>query len=80
MRYDYPRLDIDCFGPNQGTAHDLTSTVRRLLLFDIHYADLSAFGASISDVREDVGPQWFDEDGYPNAGRYLIQVSAMLHS
>lgn len=80
MRFDHPRLDVDCFAPDAATAADLSALVRRLLLFDlVHGADLSPWSAAISDVREDVGPQWFDEPSYPNAGRYLTQISAMVH-
>ncbi|MEU7096055.1 hypothetical protein [Kitasatospora aureofaciens] len=79
MRFDHPRIDVDCFGPTKAAAADLTATIRRLLLFDIHTADLSPWSASISSVHEDVGPQWLDEPDYPNAGRYLLQISAMVH-
>ena len=80
MRFDHPRLDIDVFGPDQGTTSDLLALVRRLLLVDIHTANLAPWGAAVSDVRELVGPQWLDEPNYPNAGRYLIQITAMVHA
>jgi hypothetical protein len=80
MRFDHPRIDIDAFGPDKGSAWDLTALVRRLILFDlIHGADLSLWHAAISDVREDVGPQYLDEPDYPNAGRYLLQITAKVH-
>lgn len=80
MRFDNPRLDIDAFGPDKGSAVDLMKILRRLILIDIHNADLSAWQAAISHTREDVGPIWLDEPDYPNAGRYLLQITAMVHS
>lgn len=80
LRFDRPRFDIDCFGPDKASASDLTTLVRRLAIFDVRYSDLSAYGASVSEVIEDVGPQWLDEPDYPNAGRYLFQVTAMIHA
>lgn len=80
MRFDSPRLDIDTFGPDKGSAADLMKILRRLMLFDIHTADLSAWQASISHTREDVGPIWLDEPDYPNASRYLLQMTVMVHS
>lgn len=80
MWSDNPRLDIDCFGPDKATAFNLTRIVRRALAFDIRFADLSSFGACVTSVNEDVGPQWFDEEDYPNAGRYLTQISVMVHA
>ncbi|WP_157536536.1 phage tail termination protein [Kitasatospora mediocidica] len=80
MRFDHPRIDVDCFGPDKGAAWDLTAIVRRLLYVDLlNGADVSPWGASISQCREDVGPQWLDEQDYPNAGRYLIQITAIVH-
>lgn len=80
MRFDSPRIDIDAFGPDKGSAVDLMKILRRLILIDIHNADLSAWQAAISHTREDVGPIWLDEPDYPNAGRYLLQITAMVHS
>lgn len=80
MAFDHPRVDIDCFGPDKGSAWDLSALVRRAVLFDlIHGANLSSWSAAISNVREDVGPQWLDEPDYPNAGRYLFQITATVH-
>lgn len=75
---DHARLDIDCFGPDKGAAHDLMALVRKLVLLDSRSADFSAFSASVHDTLEYVGPQWMDEPDYPNAGRYLIQVGLSL--
>jgi hypothetical protein len=81
MRIDRPRLDVDCYGPSKASAWDLTALVRRLLLVDlIQGGNLSQWSASVSDVREDVGPQFFDEPDYPPAGRYLMQITAVIHS
>ncbi|TQF03931.1 hypothetical protein E6W39_18955 [Kitasatospora acidiphila] len=81
MRIDRPRLDVDCWGPSKAAASDLTALVRRLLLVDlIQGANLSQWSCSISDVREDVGPQYLDEPDYPPAGRYLMQITAVVHS
>lgn len=78
--FDYPRIDVDVFGPDKGTAADLMKVVRRLMLSGILTADLSAWSASVSHVREDVGPQWLDEPDYPPAGRYLIQFTVLARS
>lgn len=81
MRIDRPRLDIDCWAPSKAAAWDLTALVRRHLLVDlIQGGNLSAWSCSVSDVREDVGPQYFDEPDYPSAGRYLMQITAVIHS
>jgi hypothetical protein len=78
---DRPRFDVDCYGPFKASAWDLTALVRRLLLTDlIQGANLSQWSCSISNVREDVGPQWLDEPDYPPAGRYLTQITAVTHS
>jgi hypothetical protein len=79
MRFDHPRIDVDAFGPTKAVAADLMAALRHLLLLDIHHADLSPWSAAVSSVHEDVGPQWLDEPDYPTAGRYLVQISAMVH-
>lgn len=75
---DRPRLDIDCHGANKAAARDLTAIVRSLLpaaRFDDH----SAAGAVWSNTTEDVGPQWLPDQDYPQAGRYLLQYSILIH-
>lgn len=72
---DVARLDVDAFAPTKAEAWDLMKVARRIVLHDLIWADTTSLGAVVSDTTEYVGPQWFDEPDYPNAGRYLIQVS-----
>lgn len=75
---DRPRLDIDCHGKDKAAAKDLARTVRALLPV-ARFDDHSAAGAVWSDTTEDVGPQWLPDPDYPEAGRYLLQVSVSIH-
>jgi hypothetical protein len=75
---DRPRWDVDCHGPNKAAAKDLVSAVRALLAV-ARWHDHSAAGAAWCDTTEDVGPQWIADTDYPEAGRYLLQVSALIH-
>jgi len=75
---DRPRLDIDCHGPTKAAAKDLSATVRAVLAV-ARWADHSATGAVWSSYREDVGPQWLPDPQYPGAGRYILQVSLLIH-
>lgn len=75
---DRPRLDIDCHGPTKAAAKDLALKVRAALAV-ARWADHSAAGAVWSSYSEDVGPQWLPDPDYPGAGRYLLQVSLLIH-
>lgn len=75
---DRPRQDVSCYGPDKATAKDLVNTVRALLAV-ARFADHTGAGAVWSDTTEDVGPQWLPDTRYPQAGRYLLQVSLLIH-
>jgi hypothetical protein len=75
---DEAYIHYDSFAPDEGAAWDLCVIVRDLLMSELLNADLSSFSASVTDVVEYVGPQWFDEDDYPPAGRYLVQMGVTL--
>lgn len=75
---DRPRLDIDCHGPDKAAAKDLAQTVRALLAVARH-EDHAASGAVWCDTQENVGPQWLPDPDYPQAGRYLLQMSILIH-
>lgn len=75
---DRPRLDVDCHGPTKAAAKDLSAIVRALLAI-ARFDDHSAAGAVWSDTTEDVGPQWLPDTDYPEAGRYLLQISVLIH-
>lgn len=75
---DRPRLDIDCHGPDKAAAKDLSAAVRGVLAV-ARWADHSAAGTVWSSFREDVGPQWLPDPNYPGAGRYMLQVSLLIH-
>lgn len=78
MWLDRPRLDIDCHGASKAAAKDLAAIVRSLLAV-ARFDDHTAAGAVWSDTTEDVGPQWLPDPDYPEAGRYLLQVSVLIH-
>ena len=78
MILDRPRWDIDCHGPSKAAAKDVAAIVRSLLAV-ARFDDHTASGAVWSDTAEDVGPQWLPDPDYPEAGRYLLQYSALIH-
>jgi hypothetical protein len=75
---DRPRLDISCWGASKSAAKDLAGTVRAALAV-ARWDDHHAAGAVWCSYSEDVGPQWLPDSDYPAAGRYLLQVSLLIH-
>lgn len=75
---DQPRQDIYCYGPTKAAAKDLATTVRALLAV-ARFDDHSAAHAVWSNTTEDVGPQWIPSADYPPSGRYLLQISVLIH-
>jgi hypothetical protein len=75
---DRPRLDIDCHGPDKASAKDLSALVRAALAV-ARWDDHSAAGAEWSSYSENAGPQWLADPDYPGAGRYILQVSLLIH-
>jgi hypothetical protein len=75
---DRPRWDLSCHGPTKAAAKDLTAIIRSLLAV-ARFDDHAGTGAVWCDTTEDVGPQWLPDPDYPEAGRYLLQVSGLIH-
>lgn len=75
---DHVHLDVEAWAPIQQDAADLIAVVRMQLML-AQYTDLSAFGAVVSKVEENTGPQWFPDPDYPPAGHQLVQVVVTLH-
>lgn len=51
-----PRVDIDCYGENRETAHDLAQLAEAILLQVRGGKAYSGNGLTITDVREEMGP------------------------
>lgn len=75
---DNPHLDVEAWAPLQTDASDLIALVRAALVI-APYTDLTALGAVVCNVEENVGPQWFPDPDYPPAGHQLVQVVLTLH-
>ena len=78
---DLPSVEISCWGPDRATAAGLRDIIRlNMTWMVLATADLSEFGARISNPIERIGPQWLDEEGYVPAGRYFFEVSLGLRN
>lgn len=78
---DSPSVEISCWGPDRASAAALRDVVRLGMTW-MALAEVSSFSipCRISNPVERLGPQWFDEEAYIPAGRYMFEISLDLRN
>jgi hypothetical protein len=73
---DHPTVELSCWGPDKASAAALRDVVRLNMTW-MYLGAVPSFSVPCSffNVVERLGPQWFDEDGYLPAGRYMFEIS-----
>lgn len=78
---DSPTIEFSCWGPDRATAATLRDVVQ-LGMSWMALAQVTSFPVPcrISNPVMRLRPQWFDEDGYLPAGRYMFEISLDLRN